>query len=244
MKGPGGTGLCALLLVLACDSAESQLPRSNLRLSLLLASDYRHNGLSQTDGDGAARFALDYARAGGWFAGGYLANVEFAAEQNFRKPRDLEVNVYGGYEWRRADWSANVQLARYIYPDISVDYDYSEASANVGFRDRWFLELGASDDYLGVFGTSYRYRGGLALPLAAGLELGVNAGEFRATEVFHTRYGFWDAGLSRVVGRFALDLRYHDNSYYGASIYGSTGSDERWVLSATLALSPGVRSPR
>jgi len=72
----------------------------------------------------------------------------------------------------------------------------------------------------------------------------VNGGEFRATEVFNTRYGFWDAGLSRIVGRFALDLRYHDNSYYGWSIYGSTGEDDRWVLSATFALAPGARSPR
>lgn len=244
MRWRSGIGLSALLLALACDSAESQLPEGNLRLALLLASDYRHNGLSQTDSDTAARVSLDYSRAAGWFAGGYLANVEYAAEKNFREPRDLEVNVYGGYEWRRADWATNVQLSRYVYPGASVDYDYNEASANFAFRDRWFLELGTSDDYLGVFGTSYRYRAGFALPIAASLELGVNGGEFRATEVFNTRYGFWDAGLSRIVGRFALDLRYHDNSYYGWSIYGSTGEDDRWVLSATFALAPGARSPR
>jgi uncharacterized protein (TIGR02001 family) len=244
MRRHGGICLAAALLALFCDSAESQLPRGNLRLALLLASDYRHNGLSQTDGDGAARISVDYAREAGWFAGGYLANVEYAAEANFREPRDLEINAYGGYEWRRADWSTNVQVARYVYPDISVDYDYSEAGANFAFRDRWFLELGASDDYLGFLGTSYRYRGGLALPIAASLELGVNAGEFRATEVFHTRYGFWDVGLSRIFGPFALDLRYHDNSYYGASIYGTTGEDERWVLSATFVLAPGAPSPR
>jgi uncharacterized protein (TIGR02001 family) len=233
-----------LLLALICDSAEAQLPQGNLRLALLLASDYRHNGLSQTDSDTAARASVDYSRAAGWFAGGYVANVEYAAEARFREPRDLELNLYGGYEWRLSAWSTNIQLARYVYPDASVDYDYGEASANFAFRDRWFLELGASDDYLGVFGTSYRYRGGLALPIFASLELGVNAGEFRATEVFHTRYGFWDAGLSRIVGRFALDLRYHDNSYYGASVYGSTGEDERWVLSATFALAPGARPAR
>lgn len=244
MRIPVGTGLATLLLALTCESAQAQLPQGNIRLALLLASDYRHNGLSQTDGDLAARVSVDYARATGWFAGGYLANVGYAAEKNFREPRELEINVYGGYEWRRADWSTNVQLARYVYPDISVDYDYSEASANFAFRDRWFLGFGVSDDYLGVYGTSYLYRGGLALPIYAGLELGVNAGEFRASEVFHTRYGFWDAGLSRIVGRFALDLRYHDNSYYGWSIYGSTGKDDRWVLSATFALAPGATSPR
>ena len=233
-----------LLVALFCDSAESQLPQGNLRIAVLLASDYRHNGLSQTDGDTAARISVDYARAAGWFAGSYLANVEFTAERYFSEPRDIEVNVYGGYEWRRADWSTNVQLARYVYPDASVNYDYSEAGANFAFRDRWFLELGASDDYLGVFGTSYRYRGGLALPILANLELGVNAGKFRASEVFHTRYGFWDVGLSRIVGRFALDLRYHDNSYPGSSIYGATGEDDRWVLSATFAFAPGANSPR
>jgi hypothetical protein len=117
---------------------------------------------------------------------------------------------------------------------------------NFAFRDRWFLELAESDDYLGLFGTSYRYRIGLALPVVRNLEFGLNAGEFRASEVFHTRYGFWDIGLSRVLGRFALDLRYHDNSYYGESLYGATGSDDRWVLSVALALAPGAAttSPR
>jgi len=239
-----GMFLGALLLSLACDSAESQLPQGNLRVALLLASDYRHNGLSQTNGDLAARVAVDYSRAAGWFAGGYVANVEYQAERNFREPREFEVDVYGGYEWRRADWSTNVQLSRYLYPGASVDYDYSEAAANFSFRDRWFIELGAGDDYLGVFGTSYRYRGGLALPIAAQLELGVNAGKFRASDVFPTRYGFWDVGLSRIIGRLALDLRYHDNSYYGASIYGSTGEDDRWVLSATYGFAPGARSAR
>lgn len=244
MRWRAAIGISGLLLALICDSAESQLPQGNLRVALLLASDYRHNGLSQTNGDTAARVAVDYSRAAGWFAGGYVANVEYWAERNFREPRDVEVDVYGGYEWRRADWSTNVQLSRYVYPGASVDYDYSEAGANFSFRDRWFLELGASDDYLGVFGTSYLYRGGLALPIAASLELGVNAGKFRASDVFPTRYGFWGAGLSRIFGRLALDLRYHDNSYYGASIYGSTGEDDRWVLSATFALAPGAPSPR
>jgi uncharacterized protein (TIGR02001 family) len=244
MTRAGEIGLLALLLGPGCGSAAAQLPQGNVQLALLLASDYRHNGLSQTDSDSAARVSIDYARASGWFAGGFIANVEYAAEAAFREPRELEINVYGGHEWRRSRWSTNLQLARYLYPDIAVDYDYSELSANFGFRDRWFLEVGAGDDYLGVFGTSYRYGGGLALPIAGKLELGINAGEFRATEIYHTRYGYWDAGLTRVVGRFALDLRYHDNSYYGTSIYGSAGEDEQWVLSASLALAPGAPSSR
>jgi uncharacterized protein (TIGR02001 family) len=221
------------------------LPQGNLRLALLLASDYRHNGLSQTDSGAAARVSLDYERAGGFFAGGYVANVDYAIEDSFREPREIELNVYGGYQWRPADWSVNFLLAHYVYPDIAVDYDYTEAGANFAFRDRWFLDLAQGDDYLGVFGTSYRYRAGMALPIVSNLELGLNAGEFRATEVFHTRYGFWDIGLSRLIGRFALDLRYHDNSYYGASFYGATGSDERWVFSVALAFAPGAEtSPR
>jgi uncharacterized protein (TIGR02001 family) len=244
MTRAGEIGLTALLLGLGCGTAESQLPQGNLHVALLLASDYRHNGLSQTDTDTALRVSIDYARAAGWFAGGHLANVDYAAEEHYREPREIEITAYGGYEWRRSDWSTNVQLARYVYPGIAVDYDYTEASANFGFRDRWFLEFGASDDYLGVYGTSYRYGGGLALPIAGQLELGINAGEFRASEVYHTRYGFWDAGLTRIVGRFALDLRYHDNSFYGSSLYGSAGEDEQWVLSASLALAPGAGSPR
>ena len=226
-----------LLALVVATSANAQLPASDLRLSLLIANDYRHNGLSQSHTGAAARFSVDYARAGGFFAGGFVANVEYAAERYFREPRELELNVYAGYQWQGRDWSTNLQISHYVYPDIEISYDYSLATVNFALRDRYFLALGSSDDYLGLFGRSYEARAGVALPLPHALELGINTGRFEATEIGDTKYSFWDLGISRVLGRYALDLRYHGNDYDGESLYGDAG-DHRFVLSVAYSIRP------
>ena len=230
-------------LALAAASAAAQLPAGDLRVSAVLASDYRHNGLSQTGDEISLRAAVDYERAGGLFTGGYVANVDYWAERFFARPRELEIGVYGGYQWRRPNWSTNVQLARYVYPDIEISYDYTEARVNLALRDRYFVSLGTSDDYLGLFGRSTEARAGVVLPLVRQIELGINAGRFEATETGYTKYDFWDIGLSRATGRFALDLRYHDNNYAGASLYGDPGEQE-FVLSVAYAIRPRAADRR
>jgi uncharacterized protein (TIGR02001 family) len=234
--------LGTVLLLLSGEIAHAQQSDASLRVSFSLGSDYKHNGLSLTNSDPTARFSADYEHPSGFFAGGFVSNVDFAAEDSFRKPRRYQANLYAGYFWRGTNWAANVSLARYLYPELIVSYDYTQASVNFSFQDKFFFGATRSSDYLSIYRNSYQYRVGVVQPTALDLEIGLNAGRFRSEGVFYTAYSFWDLGLSRALGRFALDLRYHDNTYRRASLLGDSGTD-RWVFSVTTALLPRARQP-
>ncbi len=223
--------------------AMAQDTGTGLRLSILLASDYKLSGLSQTHSGAAMRIAADYQHASGFFTGGMLNNVEFVADGG--TGRDRLANFYAGYQWRSNRWAGNVSASRYIYPGYSPRYDYSEIAASISYRRRYYLTYSRSDDYLSINQDAEVFRGGITLPWIREIEASVNAGEFSTHGAFNRRYSFWDIGLSRGLGRFALDLRYHDDTYDRASILGESG-DDRWVLSISYAITPraGTNSSR
>ena len=202
----------AVLLVLAAGQCAAQTGRENLHVALIVATDYRHYGLSQTDSDGAFRVSLDYEHDAGFFAGGFIANVEHAYEYRRRQPRELQVDLYGGYVWRNDAWTSSIALSRYLYPDSVPGYDYTQLIVAADFRERLFLTAAYSDDHLSWGSASYHYEIGAAWPLVWNLELGMNLGRFRAPDFVEGEFTHWDVGLSRVFGRVGLDLRYHDTS--------------------------------
>jgi len=232
-----------LLSVLASfcgGAAMAQAPSDRLRLALQLTSDFKQNGLSQSASDPAARLALDFEHPSGFFAGGFVSTVEYAAEKNFRSPRDSLVDVYAGYQWRRPQWSGSAFVSRYVYPGSSIDYDYTQATGSFSLRNRYFFEVSGSDKYMGIYGRSLLFRGGFSFPVRWDLDVGMNAGHFDASGRFDASYEFWDVGVSRVLGRFALDLRYHDNGYASTTLYGD-GDGDRWVFSVAYAITPRNR---
>jgi hypothetical protein len=123
---------------------------------------------------------------------------------------------------------------------LAISYDYTQLAVNFSFKDKYFFGVTRSTDYLSIYRDSYQYRGGFAQQMGLDLEVGINAGKFSSRGISDIDYSFWDAGVSRAFGRFALDLRYHDNTYDGTSLIGESGSD-RWVFSASVAILPRER---
>jgi len=241
MKGISQLGPFLCLLLLA--TAGSAQTTGDVHLSLTLASDYKHNGLSQTASGPAIRLAADWEHESGFFAGGALGNVDFAVDERLTSERDLVVNLYIGYSWRRDRWSAAISATRYDYPGPSAGYDYTQLAATVSYRGRYHLTYTRSNDFYSIGQSAEQYRAGISRPWIHGLEASVNAGRFRSDERFDIGYSFFDIGLSRILGRFALDLRYHDDTYDRATAIGETG-DDRWVFSISRAISPGRRRAR
>jgi uncharacterized protein (TIGR02001 family) len=239
-------GLCAgaaASVVLANASAWAQPAPDSLSASVTLSSESMLNGLAQTHDEPSLVVALDFEHRTGFFVGGAVANVGYAAEYQFREPRDSAVSAYAGYLWRANRWVANVSVARYGYPGIEPGYDYTQLTASVSFRDRYFLTVSRAGDYLSIYDSADVYRAGIAVPWLRNIEVGVNAGRFGADGSFDTSYTFWDVGLSRSIGRLALDLRYHDNTYGFSSLLGNDASDQ-WVLSLSYPFLPvGRRDP-
>ena len=220
--------------------ASAQSSSDGVYLSLLLASDFKLHGLSQTNSRPAIRFSADYEHETGLFAGGYIANVEFEEDRIFASRRDSVVNAYAGYIWRGSRWSTTASASRYAFPHFGPDLDYTEMAANLSYRSRYFLSYSRSSDYASIGQPAEQIRLGVSMPWIQGIEASINAGRFESDRIFDIGYSYYDAGLSRVFGRLALDLRYHDDTYDRGTVIGETGID-RWVFSMSYPLSPQQR---
>jgi uncharacterized protein (TIGR02001 family) len=235
--GRGAVTLLGLAGIACATPVLAQSDTSTLSAYVALASDYRNRGLSQTDGHGALQVGVDYQHSSGFFLGGWGSNVEYRSETSYDQPRDLEIDYYAGYDWRRADWSVTLTLGRYTYPGAGESYDYNEVTARAGFRDRVFLDVSYTDDFFSRRRSAIGQALGVALPLPGDAELGASLGRFTSESVYGNRYTYWNVGVSKVVGRVSVDLRYYANSYPVEGYLGEPDA-EHWVASITYGIVP------
>lgn len=229
--------VCALLIPTA---GYAQQPDSRWNLSATIASDYYAYGLSQTDSSVSGRVAIDYQQPRGFFAGGFAANVDYANDAGRAQPRDLQLGYYAGYRSRGSSWSAHVALSGYRYPGSLYDYDYSVVTAGAAYRDRYFVAVSYSANWFGYGRSGEHAEIGTAQPLGWDLELGINAGHVDVDDDPAGAFTYWNVGISRVVDRFAVDLRYHASGAERRSWLGDP-YDGRFVLSVSYAVAPRGR---
>lgn len=204
---------------------------------LTVSSGYWRHGLAQADGP-TLQLGVDYQHAGGFFTGAWAADVDYAADYSAEDARESVVDIYAGYHRRTADWSWTGTVGRYLYPGTGAEYDYTEWSATVGYRDRMFYTASYSHDFYGWERSSLNQEISFALPLHGDLELGGALGRF-AVSGTNVDFTHWNLGLSKVVRWIVLDLRYYDSGYAGAGYLGDPAADQ-YVLS----LSYGLRGRR
>lgn len=217
--------------------AGAQEGPDNLHASLTLATDYVHWGLSQLDSGPSLIIAVDFEHDTGFFAGASAGNVEFATESLRAKPRKRILYAYLGGAWRGRVWSGNVAIARSAYPDITYDYDYNELVASVSYRGRVFLTASRTDDLLSLGSGATQVEIGTVWPMPWDLEISAGLGQLRTSDLPKHRYTHGNIGVSKVVGRFGIDLRYHDTTLDAANHLGDPVRGE-WVASLSYAIAP------
>jgi uncharacterized protein (TIGR02001 family) len=224
-------GPAALWLLAPTAAAAPKASAPNLTAYGTLTTDYRKRGLSQSDGDAALQAGLDYQHASGWFAGIFASTIGYPDDARWDQ-LDAEVEGYTGYNWRSAKWSATAAVGRYVYPGAPFDYDYDEASAGFGYRERVFVTLSYTDSLLAIGPSLFGAEVTFAVPLPLGIELGGTLGRVRSKAYSGRGYTHWNAGLSRPFGPMGVDLRFYDNDARGYALYGDPLPD-RWVLSVS-----------
>jgi uncharacterized protein (TIGR02001 family) len=219
---------------LGCAAASfAQEVAPNLNGYVTLASAYWKRGLAQNDG-ASARLGVDFEHHTGFYVGAWAENVDFAYEYSHEQPRDLEADIYAGYHRRQERWSWNVGLGRYLYPGTAIDYDYTEITGTVGFRDRVFYTASYSDGYYAGPHAGLDQQISVAYPLHGDFEVGAALGKFEIADgVLDVTH--WNVGVSKLVRRLAFDLRYYDSDYPSVSYFGDPGANHL-VLSITYAL--------
>jgi uncharacterized protein (TIGR02001 family) len=220
----------------AASSSFAQERAPGMTAYVTVANDYRQRGLSQLDSGVSFQFGADYEHASGFFAGGLAANVEYVVETGLPEQRDYFVDYYAGYAWGRREWRFNVALGRYVYPDASVDYDYNELTFSTTFKKRFSYAAGYTDRFYSRPYSAWYHEIGFAQPLRFDLELSAALGQFNAdVPVYAAEYTHWNVGLSKVIRRVALDLRFFESTEDSASILGNP-ADDAWVLSVSYGV--------
>ena len=223
--------VAVVVALVVSGDARAQDPVSELNGYLTLSSGYWRHGLAQTD-DASLQLGIDYQHYSGFFAYARAMNVDYP--QNYEgQTRDVEGSAYVGFHDRRDRWSWTVSAGRYFYPEAD-GYDYDELSASVGFRDRVFYTASYNDEYYVRGGPALNQEVSVAFPLLGDVEIGGAVGYFDVRgggpKITH-----WHVGVSKLVGRMALDLRYYDGNYDWRNYLGDPDADH-YVFSVSYAL--------
>lgn len=241
-RRPGGrraalatAAVCTLVLSPAIGQP---LSPSGLGAYVTVATDARKHGLSQVDDEAAVRGGVDYEHRSGLYAGGVLGNVDYAGDGSDPGTRDGLIELYAGHIWRGSRWSVTTTFGHYRYPGTSGRYNYNELSAVIDYDDRYFYRLAYTDDMLSTGYSAASHDIGFRLPLPGKLELSASVGRVDFGSPYATDYTHYDAGLSRLFGRFGIDLRRYETNHAMSGFYGSS-TGEAWALSLSYAIRSG-----
>jgi len=224
--------LSSSLLACAASGAAAQGGSPSLNGYITGANGYWNRGLAQNTGF-SLQLGIDYQQKRGWFVGAWAANIDYETDNAWAKPREIESEVYGGYHRRNEDWSWTLMLGRYYYPDTAVSYDWNEASATVGFRDRVYYTAAYTDQFYGLWRSALNQELAFVQPLRGDFEIGGTLGHFELASA-GVEYTHWNLGVSKVVRRIVFDLRYYESTYDYPGLLGDPTS--QYVLSVSYAL--------
>lgn len=224
-----GAGLAVSGGVLAQDAASPHTVTSNVGFF----SNYVFRGMTYTQNRPALQGGFDYAHDSGLYAGVWGTNVSSEAINE----ASLEIDFYGGYAGTQGDWSYNVGLLQFYYPErpklpgSREKYDTLEAYAAVGWR---MLTLKYSHTLTDFFGFNSDSMGdgrgdsrgsgylelNAAVPLPAGFALGLHVGRQRVRNYGDFNYTDWRVGVSRTFGEgWTATVAYTDTN----------ADDDLWV---------------
>lgn len=202
---------------------------------LVLTSDYVYRGVTQSDGHAAGQIGLDLSFDSGLYAGLWMSTVDI--DNGPDRHRDLQTNYYFGYGFDLSNhWRVNTNVVAYAFPGTegNIDYDYTEYSVGVNFDDRIWFEYAYSPDIYNTGLHTQNIEVYTEWQFATNWSLGTGAGYYDVSSLAGRSYGHWQLGISRPVGRFDFDFRYHDSNRSVPIFSTPDRADARLVLSITL----------
>jgi len=233
-----------LLLLCLAGCGAAQAANSVITGSLGGTSDFVFRGISLTRGKPAAQVSMDVEFPREFYLGGFVANTD----PNPGPSPPVEFDVWAGKYWRlRDDLSFDLRLSQYTYPDDPrrINYNRSEITGTVGFRDRLFVAAIYSPN-TGAVGTSPGYgdEGAWAVEVSGRhafndrWSVAAGAGLYGLREVYHDNFIYWNATLIANLRPFELQFAWlgiddsADDHFRGDSIGNRVAVTALWRFSS------------
>ena len=177
-------------------------------------SDFVYRGLSLTRGKPAAQASIDVEFPREYYLGGFIAT----ADPNPGPSPDVEFDVWAGRYWRLAqDFSADLRLSQYTYPDDPrrVNYNRSEVTGTLGYRNRLFVAAVYSPNTQGVSSApGYKDEDAWAVEvsgrhdLSPRYSLAAGVGHYGLEGVYGGSYRYWNATFTATFTPFEVQVAY------------------------------------
>tara|TARA_B110000503_G_scaffold83460_1_gene127322 strand:- start:32077 stop:32808 length:732 start_codon:yes stop_codon:yes gene_type:complete len=176
----------ALLAGMAAASVQA----FDISANVVLVSDYRFRGISQTGKDAAIQGGFDASFEPGIYVGTWASSVDFGdIDDGSGSYGTMEIDYYAGWAGPigDTDFAVDVGYAYYQYPGDTVDPkgDYQEFHITPSWKD---LSIGIvySDDFYAKTGEYWYYSGDYSLTFAEDFSVGFHAGYNDFKDVFLT----------------------------------------------------------
>jgi uncharacterized protein (TIGR02001 family) len=198
----------ALAALTASTSARAQ---SGLYSHVTLTSDYRYQGVSNSNGKPVVQAVVHHFRPGGWYAGVFATGVR----GGYRGSPSYELDVYGGRTLKLdAHTDLKLQGLYTTFPDNRTPgptFDFVQGGVSL-IRKQGPLTMTGLVTYVpsGAYGAGQIVRGEAAADYAVGkgLTLKVVAGH-QSTERRPDR-SYWSVGAEARWRHLIFDVRYQD----------------------------------
>lgn len=241
-------GLTAVLLLLAGLPASAR--QVQIAGSVAFTSDYVQHGLTQSSGNPALQGGVGLRLPEGVYLNAWFSTLDLDRQgPDFGDGSGYEADVLVGYgRPLNADWRWDANLGRYLYfaDRRNLDYDYTEFTANLVYRERLRLAVAwtpeATDhtrrvepELLQGPRTVVELSG--EWPLWRALSLTAGYGYNDSREVSDVRFTFWSAGANLRWRRWALGLAHYGTDAEARARWPDGRAADRFV--GTLVLSFG-----
>ncbi len=181
--------------------------------NVTLTSDYVWRGLGQSANGAAIQGGMDWNHGSGFYIGLWGSSINFETEDD---RASLELDIYTGFGGNFTEnFSYDVNLTAYTYPDSNSDLDYHfwEIGGSLAY-DFQVLSLDGgifySPETFGEGGQTLYYKTGVGIPLPAGFSLAGTLGYYTYDDDSDLDYLHYDVGVSYEIAGLSLNLLYTD----------------------------------
>jgi uncharacterized protein (TIGR02001 family) len=177
-------------------------------------TDFVFRGLSLTRGEPAAQASFDVEFPKEFYVGAFVAT----ADPNPGPSPPVELDVWAGRYWSLSqDFSADVRLSQYTYPDDPrrVNYNRTEITGTLGYRNKLFAAAIYSPNTRAVASSPGYDEGDVwALELSGRqpfnekFAVSAGVGHYALEEIYGDSYNYWNLTLTATLEPFELQLAY------------------------------------